>query len=80
MRRNDPTERRALHPAAVVEAWEWLDTYARHWATAGRDWQTLDNLGGADRVTGEAHLAALRSAGLIEPKTDFKGNFVKKSL
>ena len=75
-----PTQRRAMHPAAVVEAWEWIDIYCRHWATEGRDWQTLDNLGGADRVTAESHLAALRGAGLIEPATDFKGNFVKKKL
>ena len=75
-----PTEIRALHPPAVVEAWEWIDIHCRHWATTGRDWQTLDNLGGADRVTAEAHLATLRSAGLIEPDTDFKCNFVKKSL
>ena len=75
-----PTQRRALHPAAVVEAWDWIDIYARHWATHGRDWQTLDNLGCADRVTAEAHLETLHSAGLIEPDTDFKGNFVKKSL
>ena len=75
-----PTERRALHPRAVVEAWDWIDIYCRHWATTGRDWQTLDNLGGADRVTAEAHLATLRSAGLIEPQTDFKGNFVKMGL
>lgn len=39
-----PTERRALYSPAVVEAWEWLDTYCRHWAVPGRDWQTLDNL------------------------------------
>ena len=75
-----PTERRALHPAEVVEAWEWLDTYARHWAVPGRDWQTLDNLGGTDRAIAESHLATLRDAGLIEPQTDFRGNFVKKSL
>lgn len=55
-----PTERRALRSPAVVDAWEWLDTYCRHWAVPGRDWQTLDNLGGADRVTAEAHLATLR--------------------
>lgn len=75
-----PTQCRALHPAHIVEAWEWLDTYCRHWAVPGRDWQTLDNLGDADRVMAEAHLEALRSAGLIEPQSDFKGNFVKKSL
>ena len=51
-----PTEIRALHPAAVVEAWDWIDIDCRHWATEGRDWQTLDNLGCADRVTAEAHL------------------------
>lgn len=27
-----PTERRALYPAAVVEAWEWIDTYCPHYA------------------------------------------------
>ena len=27
-----PTERRALHPAAIVEAWEWIDTYCQHYA------------------------------------------------
>lgn len=75
-----PTERESLYPAEVVEAWHWLDIHCRHWATAGRDWQTLDNLGGADRVTAEAHLATLRSAGLIEPQSDFKGNFVKRGL
>lgn len=75
-----PTEIRALHPVGVVEAWDWIDIYCRHWATEGRDWQTLDNLGGADRVTAEAHLATLRSAGLIDPQSDFKGNFVKRGL
>jgi hypothetical protein len=75
-----PTERRALHSPTVIEAWDWIDTYCRHWATEGRDWQTLDNLGGADRATAEAHLATLRSAGLIEQQTDFKGNFVKRGL
>jgi len=75
-----PTERRALHSPTVIEAGDWIDTYCRHWATEGRDWQTLDNLGGADRATAEAHLATLRSAGLIEQQTDFKGNFVKRGL
>ena len=75
-----PTQCRALHPAHIVEAWEWLDTYCRHWAVPGRDWQTLGNLTDEERAMAEAHLATLRSAGLIEPQTDFKGNFVKKSL
>ena len=75
-----PTERRARHSPAVVEAWDWIDIYARHWAVPGRDWQTLDNLGGADRAKAEAHLATLRSAGLIEQQSDFKGNFVKRGL
>ena len=55
-----PTERRALYSPAVVEAWEWLDTYCRHWAVPGRDWQTLDNLGDDARAMAEAHLATLR--------------------
>lgn len=37
-------------------------------------------VGGDDRVTAEAHLATLQSSGLIEPQTDFKGNFVKRGL
>jgi len=75
-----PTDRRALHSPAVVEAWEWLDTYARHWATTGRDWQTLDNLGGADRAKAEAHLNTLRLFGLIETDSGFRGNFIKRGL
>ena len=38
-----PTERRALHPAAIVEAWEWVDVYCPHYATQGRE-QALDLL------------------------------------
>lgn len=75
-----PTEIRALHPAAVVEAWEWIDIYCRHWATAGRDWQTLDNLIHEQRQVGEKHLATLREADLIETDRGFRGNFVKKKL
>ena len=45
-----PTEIRALHPAAIVEAWEWIDTYCPHYATQGRDWQTTDNMSAASRV------------------------------
>ena len=47
--RMTPTERRALHPAAIVEAWEWIDTYRPHYATQGRDWQTTDNMSAASR-------------------------------
>jgi len=75
-----PTQRRALHPAHVVESWEWLDTYARHWATAGRDWQTLGNLTAEERPIGEQHMNTLREAGLIETEQGFRGNFVKRSL
>lgn len=75
-----PTQRRALHPDAVVEAWDWIDIYARHWATAGRDWQTLDNLGGEMLATGARHLDTLREAGLIEADQGFRGNFIKRPL
>lgn len=75
-----PTETRATYPQHILEAWDWIDIFCRHWAVPGRDWQTLDNLGGADLLTAESHLATLRSAGMIEPQSDFKGNFVKKSL
>ena len=76
-----PTQRRALHPAAVVEAWDWLDTYCRHWATEGRDWQTTDNMSAASRVMAKRHLETLRAAGLIEIESaPPRGNFVKKPL
>ena len=75
-----PTERRALHSPAVVEAWDWLDAYARHWATTGRDWQTLDNLIHEQRQVGEKHLTTLREAGLIEADQGFRDNFMKKKL
>lgn len=75
-----PTERRARHSPAVVEAWEWLDTYARHWAVPGRDWQTLDNMT-APRETALLHLETLRKAGMIETENaPPRGNFVKRRL
>ncbi len=75
-----PTARRAQYPSTVVDAWDWIDTYCRHWAVPGRDWQTLDNLGAADRLIAERHLETLRSAGLIEPESDFKKNFLKRRM
>ena len=75
-----PTERRASHPAAIVEAWDWIDIYCRHWATTGRDWQTLDNLTRPMRRVGERHLNTLREAGLIEADQGFRGNFIKRDL
>ena len=76
-----PTERRALHSPAVVEAWEWIDTYCPHYATQGRDWQTTDNMSAASRVMARRHLATLRDAGLIEIESaPPRGNFVKKPL
>lgn len=72
---------RALHPAHVVGAWEWIDTYCPHYATQGRDWQTTDNMSAASRVMAKRHLATLREAGLIEIESaPPRGNFVKKPL
>ena len=76
-----PTERRALHPAHVIEAWEWIDTYCPHYATQGRDWQTTDNMSAASRVMAKRHMETLREAGLIEIESaPPRGNFVKKPL
>lgn len=76
-----PTERRAQRHSAVVEAWEWIDTYCPHYATQGRDWQTTDNMSAASRVMAKRHIAALREAGLIEIESaPPRGNFVKKPL
>jgi len=76
-----PTEIRATYPAAIVEAWEWIDTYCPHYATQGRDWQTTDNMSAASRVMAKRHLETLRVAGLIEIESaPPRGNFVKKPL
>ena len=75
-----PTERRALHPAAIIEAWDWIDIYCRHWATAGRDWQTTDNLNAADKDKAVQYLDTLREAGLVETQGGFRGNFIKRAL
>jgi hypothetical protein len=76
-----PTERRSLHPAHVIEAWEWIDTYCPHYATLGRDWQTTDNMSAASRVMAKRHLETLRESGLIEIESaPPRGNFVKRPL
>ena len=75
-----PTERESLYPAEVVEAWHWLDTYCRHYATLNEDQQTTANLSAADRAIAEQHLQTLRECGLIEHERGFRGNFVKKQL
>jgi len=76
-----PTERRATYPAAVVEAWEWIEVYCPHYATEGRDWQTTDNMSAADKVTALRHIATLRDAGMLEIESaPPRGNFVKRGL
>ena len=74
-----PTERRALHPSHVIEAWHWIKTYCRHWATTGHDWQTIDNITPEQRPTAERHLQTLREAGLLV-EGGFRGNFEVKEL
>ena len=75
-----PTERRAMHPAVVVEAWDWIDIYCPHYSTVGRDWQTLDNMT-EPRETALLHLETLRKAGMIETENaPPRGNFVKRRL
>jgi len=75
-----PTQRRALHPAAVVEAWEWVDVYCPHYSTIGRDWQAMDNMT-ESKDTARKHIATLREAGLIEVESaPPRGNFVKRKL
>ena len=69
-----PTQRRALHPAAIVEAWEWINTYCPHYATQGRDWQTTDNMSAASRVIAQQHIGTLRRLGMIR-EGGFRGNF-----
>ena len=75
-----PTARRAQYPAHVVEAWEWIDCYCRHWATHNRDWQTTDNLSPADKAKADNYLDILRESGLVETQGGFRGNFIKRAL
>lgn len=74
------TEVEKILPKVVVDAWWWLDTFCRHWATVGRDQQTLDNLNREERGTAEQHLETLEQYGLIETRSGFRGNFVKLPL
>ncbi len=75
-----PTEIRARYPAAIIEAWEWVEAYCPHYSTIGRDWQTLDNMT-EPKETARKHIATLREAGLIEIESaPPRGNFVKKPL
>lgn len=74
------TEVEKILPKAVVDAWWWLDTFCRHWATVGRDQQTLENLSGKDREVAEAHLETLEQYNLLETRRGFRGNFIKKPL
>lgn len=59
--------------AADDAAW-WLKTYCRHWATSGIDWQTLDNLTAAERITARQHMETLRRLGRLR-EGGFRGNF-----
>lgn len=60
-----PTEREAMHPPEVVEAWHWLDINCRHYATPNSDQQTANNLSPADLATAHRHLETLRRNGMM---------------
>ena len=59
---------------AASDAYTWLKTYCRHWATVGHDTQTLDNLNNSERITARQHLGTLRRLGMIR-EGGFRGNF-----
>ena len=75
-----PTQIEATYPPSVIEAWHWLDTNCRHYATINEDQQTTEYLSDDDRRIAWQHLQTLRDAGLIEHERGFRGNFVKKTL
>jgi len=60
--------------AAIENATFWLKTYCRHWARNGIDWQTLDNLNAAERITARQHMGTLRRLGRLR-EGGFRGNF-----
>lgn len=59
---------------AAADAYTWLKTYCRHWATVGHDTQTIDNLNHDQRVIARQHLGTLRRMGLLR-EGGFRGNF-----
>jgi len=75
-----PTERESLYPREVVEAWWWLDTYCRHYATVYADQQTTKFLPRSGRPQAARCLRLLRRFRLIQTTRGYKGNFIKKPL
>lgn len=75
-----PTEREALYPPEVAEAWWWLDTYCRHYATVLSDQQTTKFLTERDRPMAALALWVLRKHQLLKKGRGYKGNFIKIPL
>ena len=75
-----PTERESLYPREVADAWWWLDTYCRHYATVHVDQQTTKFLPRADRPKAARCLWILRRFRLLKTTRGYKGNFIKKPL
>lgn len=61
-----PTQIEATWPREVVEAWHWVKTNCRHWATVGHDWQTLDEMTDDAREEAERCMVILCMYGLVE--------------
>lgn len=60
-----PTQIAATYPPIVIEAYWWLKTYCRHWATLYHDWQTLDGQVGENKETAERYMIIMLIADLV---------------
>ena len=76
-----PTQREALYPPDVVEAWHWIKQHCRHYATTGYDTQTTEFLSADDMEIAAKHIALLNKHDMLvttdfQQKPFFHKNFV----
>lgn len=60
-----PTQREAMYPPDVVEAWHWVKIYANHRAKLNSDQQTYDGLTEEMAKQLDKHLETLRQHDLV---------------
>jgi len=76
-----PTQREAMYPPDVIEAWHWIKQHCRHYATTGYDTQTTEFLSKEDMEIAANHIALLNKADMLvtvdfQQKPFFHKNFV----
>ncbi len=76
-----PTQREAMYPPNVIEAWHWVKQHCRHYATTGYDTQTTEYMSGDMQEIAAKHIALLNKADMLvtvdfKQKPFFHKNFV----